>query len=269
MRARTNSFVTRFVAGSIIGPIAGVGICAAAWAASGASAGLVYINSDQVEIGGIQDAVMGAKYRMSNSNFDQSLDNGNGTSAGQFIQASWGNNSFLNNRSFAFTVSHLANEGFIFTMSDGATSKTLSWGDFAVTPSGTTSSLLGGQNAHSAFNAIFIEARAERDGSAMNFSNLLFTSADLSIADGDFFGGTAALPNGAITQKLVSTVDLSTVNWSISGTVSGVRDTTSSGDELVRFTIGGKVVEYTIVPAPGAAALIALAGVFGSRRRRM
>lgn len=252
--------------------------------AGAAQAGSLYINSSNVAVTS-EYAVAQAKYRLSHANFDQSLDNGAGTSAGNFIQGGLGNNSFLASRSYNVSLEHKAGQGFIFTMNDGATTSVLSWGTFASTPAGTTTAALNGKSAQwSSFNGLLIEARASRTDSWFEFSNVSFNAAGLTVADGslDTSGtinpattgpGYSGMPDAAgfYTQKLISDMDLSTIDWTFSATVKGFRDAVSGGDETVRFTIGAKNYSYTlnIVPLPGPAMMgMAGLGALACVRRR-
>lgn len=109
-------------------------------ASTAANAGLVYVNPTSMS-GTVNSTEVGAKYRLSNSNWDMSLDNGAGTSSSSnFLSAGLGNNNQLSGRTYSFTLTHTAGQGFVFTMLDTASNAatTLSWGTFASPPGGTT-----------------------------------------------------------------------------------------------------------------------------------
>lgn len=110
-------------------------------ASTAANAGLVYVNPTSMSAGTVNSTEVGAKYRLSNSNWDMSLDNGAGTSSSSnFLSAGLGNNNQLSGRTYSFTLTHTAGQGFVFTMLDTASNAatTLSWGTFASPPGGTT-----------------------------------------------------------------------------------------------------------------------------------
>lgn len=253
-------------------------LAAIAAPAAPARAQNVYLNSPLVQSVAITQSAGSAKYRLSHTNFDQSLSRTSGTDAGSFISANLGNNAFTANRPYAFTLRHLAGQGLQFSMTDlvsGATS-TLAWGSFSTQPTGLTAATLGGIAPGAAFNVIDLSARATRTnapGSALTFSELAFTAPALTIAHGSFVAGTvtpattgAGPGAGFWDQRLVADVNLADFDWALSGRISAFRDALSGGDESVRFDIGLKQGVVTFIPAPGPAAVLALAGFFAARR---
>lgn len=226
-----------------------------------AEAGSVYINSPNVTIDATLDTAGNAKYRLSNLNFDQSIDNGNTpVTAPDQVTAALGNVAFLSGRQFAFTLSHTAGEGFVFNMTDGAgADKTVSWGTFAVPPPGTNAPTLNGLAPGAPFNALLLEAVASRAHSSMSFSDLSFSGTGLTIVDGAFVSGTVSptsTPPNNFTQVLYADVDLASFDWMLSGKVTGVRDG-SGGDETVKFVISQKLVSASVVPEPASVAMAA------------
>lgn len=237
----------------------------------------IYINSDVVKIEGFKDTAAGVRYRMSNSNWDMALENGKGTSkSSNFISTSLGNNKQLSERTYAFTLTHLAGQGFIWQVTDvGDKGKTdaMGWGKFDEKVDGTVKSELNGMAPGASFNTILVDARATLSGSSMAFDDLKF-NGDLKIADGSFDSGVIdpstigrGDAKGYWSQTLASSTDLSKSDWSLTGLLHGQRSG-SGGDEEVRFNITMRDASVSI-PAPGALAVMALAGLFsrvGSRR---
>jgi len=254
-----------------------------AFAGSGAaSAGIVYVNSSQLAPSAITDSVFAAKYRMSNSNFDQSIDNGAGTTPGMFISKNLGNNNQLKTREYFFQLDHRVGQGFVFTMTNGTSASTLAWGSgfSPALPAGSgVAALLGGEAPGAAFNALLLEARAQRNNptSFVTFTDIVFSSPTLVIGDGAFSSGSITNSSAGITtlaftpevgraeQWLVSDSNLAVHDWSLSAIVRGSRDNASSGDELVRFSIAGMHVQT--IPQPGTVVLAGLAFTLLIRRR--
>lgn len=247
-----------------------------------ASAGIVYVNSSQLSPSAIDDSVFTAKYRLSNSNFDQSLDNGTGTNSGTFVSKNLGNNNQLKTREYLFRLDHRVGQGFIFSMTNGTSSSTLAWGSgFSPgLPAGAgVAALLGGEAPGGAFNALLLEARAQRSSptSFVTFSDIVFSSPTLTLGDGAFNSGSitntmtgtttlAFTPEvGRSEQWLVSDGNLAMHDWSLSALVRGSRDNAASGDELVRYSVAGMQVQT--IPQPGTIVLAGLAFTLLLRRR--
>lgn len=200
----------------------------------------IYINSTLIPAPVNGTAVMNGKYRLSNNNFDQTIDTG--TSANQ-VTANLGNNNYLSGRTWDFRLEHHTGEGFIFSMTSGAVTSVVSWGTFATPPGGTNAPTLGGQAPGAAFNAILLTARATRNNSSFSFSNLAFSSPTLT-ASGAFEAGTVTPatsgpgdPLGLWVQHMLAPgVNLALHDWILTGLLTGVRDS-GTGDETVRFLI--------------------------------
>lgn len=101
-----------------------------------AAADFVAINRPGVQVASIGNLVMGAKYRVSPTNFDLSLDSGGGTqnvSGGpNFIQTDLGNLGALNNVTFSFSLRNIVGQGMVFSVTSPANvTRSLAWGTFA------------------------------------------------------------------------------------------------------------------------------------------
>ncbi len=242
-----------------------------------ANAGMIYINSTQAQVSSVNSTVAQAKYRLSNTNFDQSLDRGTGTTSGNFISANLGNNAQLSTRTYEFALENRPGEGLVFTLTNqtGLASSVLSWGTFATTTGGTSTPTIKGIAPPSTFNSLLFEAKSTRAGSSLSFSGLTFTSPTLSLADGAFLaatinpsvGGSGESP-GTFTQRLVGNANLASHAFTFRGLISASRDSTSSGDENLKFTAYAQKVTVAFVPAAGPAGLAACLGLIALRRRR-
>jgi hypothetical protein len=271
-----------------------------------AYADTVYLNSSPDFVPQVQHSVAGARYRLDGTNWDMALHSGTGTNNAEpapadFVQAELGSLTTLNNAAFRFTVDHLAGTGFTYTMTDLSTNagSTLSWGaglprmNVGTLQRWTGAGLDGIDHAPTdPFNFLLIEARAQRNNvaipaepdSSITFSNLVFSSEDLSTSGSLVPGSTDENTPGSVWtppgigseagrywQFLYSDVDLSRHDWTFSADVSGSA-TTNSGQELLRFELTAQNV--TPVPLPAGvwlllSGLTGLAGLgAGSRRRR-
>ena len=230
-------------------------------------------------------AVVGAKVRISNVNWDMSLDAGGGTNAGNFIQHSLGNNTELSNDQFTFTLQHIANEGFVFSLvnvSEPVRSGNLSWGTFTTPPpAGPTSAVINSKTPGAEFNALHIAAYASGDGMGVAVSNLSFSSPTLTNVSGSFvntsldrgLSGVTTLVGDA-DQWLVSLDNLALYDWALTATVSLYKPAGVGGEEAVKFVVDGKRIVDGVyaIPEPStyalAAGLAVLAHVVLRRRSR-
>lgn len=193
-----------------------------------------------------------AKFRFSQTNWDQSLGFGAGTpNSSTFVARDLGTNSALAQRTYDLLLSYdPGSGGFAFSMSlSGSPTplSTLQW---------MSSSPIGGRTPSGPFNAIEIDARANLAGATLSYSNLRFTGNALQI--GAFENGTAS-DGIAPVQWLVSDSDLSQSAWSLAATVSGNRGS-AGNDEAVRMVFTVKNVAQPM-PEPSTW-LMLMAGMF-------
>ncbi len=238
----------------------------------------VFINENRAAVAA-GAAVAGAKLRASNNAWDQALSNGIGYQAANSRRRNAAS-SFTApaGRDFTFTFEHRAGEGFIFTViRPGGPTDRISWGTFSNAPGGTVVATLGGLAPTATFDALEFEARATLANSRITYSNLTFTSADLTTASGGFQNGTltpttviGANPAGVATQELLADVNLADYSWTFSGNINLTRGAGNGGAENIRFTVTPRNVNNpAVIPEPvvSSAVLIGLALAAGRRGR--
>lgn len=232
------------------------GITLAAGSASSAS---LYVNSAQVTSYSPNATVGGIKFRISNGDFDVSLDAGDEN--GSRISADLGNYSFLNGSAYDFTLQQVAGEGLILTLTPaaGGAATTLSWGTFTTPPGGANAPTLGGAVPGALFNAVEIQSLASGGNRTADLSNLTFTSGSVGTADGSF--AATATTNASATQLAVADADLALSSWTLSGRIA-LSKPGAGGDENVKLRIAFVDADVTIVPEPTTAALVAV-GLLG------
>ncbi len=125
--------------------VVAAGLAAVSLAAP-AVATTVFINDPTVRVTSIGNLVMGAKYRVSPTNFDLSLDSGGGTQnvpgGSNFVSTNLGNLAALNNVTFGFSLRNIAGQGLVFSLTSPANvTRTMAWGSFspALVPAPTAS----------------------------------------------------------------------------------------------------------------------------------
>jgi hypothetical protein len=247
----------------------------------------VYVNSPLITdfVSGTQ--VTSAQYALRNTQYDTRLTNGGSITASNIITAALGNVAFLNNKTYDFTLEFRngtlgTNRGFVWTLSDGGSSvASLAWGDFspALVPTpNVQASTINGVAPSGAFNSIILTQRANSTagtGSYLTISDLAFSSSPSVTQNGSWINSTITTPGGGPAapienQRLVSTSDLSTFSWTLSGKVTGFKDQTG-GDETVSFGISVNNSTFNVVPEPATCILGMMAAgtlAFAARRRK-
>ena len=101
------------------------------------------------------------------------------------------------------------------------------------------------------FNSLSLYSSASNTtntGSSVALTNIAFVSSSLTQAgSGSWVAATVnSLQNPRVQfQQLYSNVDLSTIDWALSGTVSLFKDSTG-GEESVKFVINTRNVNFTL-----------------------
>lgn len=240
----------------------------------------VYINQNPAAVDG-GALVAGAQLRASTNSWDMALSNGSGFTGSHAVDDDLAVIFSLPAKNYTFSLQYLAGQGFIFNVRDNGTGQvtTQAWGTFTSPPAGTVVATLGGRTPLQPFDAVQIEARATANRASTTFSNLVFTSADLSTS-GSFYGASlnnrttiGGQPMGTATQDLLADVDLSQHSWTLSGNVTFMRSLLgggSSNDVALTLNIAN-VAGGAAIPAPEPSGVLLLAGAAGmmlSRRRR-
>lgn len=198
------------------------------------------------------------RYRLSNTNFDQSIANG-----GVIPPATWvtstnlGTHNDLNGAVWDFTLAYTAGVGYAFTLdhvsggTPSVTNSTLSW-----------TSPFNGVPPTNPFNAIEIYAQVQNNTSAyasatISVTNLSFSCAGLSIdpmynALRDLYDDKTIAPgpggNDLDLEWIKADVDLSLYSWTLAGRVVASFTGYTSGtiDERIKFNIKTVKVEPAV-----------------------
>jgi hypothetical protein len=248
-------------------------------AGSSAQAATVFINQHSLEASG-GSLVASAQLRASSGSWDMGLSNGRNFNASNAQHANLATLFTIPTRTFTFSLQYLAGEGFVFNVRDSLTGNTTtqSWGTFSSQPAGDVVATLGGRAPLLPFDAVQIEARATTARASTTFSNLVFTSADLS-TEGSFYSGTAnnrsflaENPQGVVTQDLLADVNLAGYSWQLTGDVTFLRSLVGGSANDVSLTVNVcNVASGAAIPAPEPSGVMLLAGAAGmalGRRRR-
>ena len=100
-------------------------------------------------------------------------------------------------------------------------------------------------------------------------SNLAFSGLGFNLVDADFPDLDTSPSTSTFEETLLffgNAVDLYSADWAFTGNIAFSNFTNNNPNEGNKITV--KVQQSELVPAPGAAALLGVAGIAGLRRRR-
>jgi hypothetical protein len=248
-----------------------IALCALATASTASAGAIVNLNPSTAGLTVTSD-VMDARYRLSNTNWDQMISTSSNVSGSTLVQTSnLGNHDQLNGRAYDFSLGFDPVGGWTwaFTPVTSGSPSTLMW-----------SAPFNGANPNRPFNGLELFVVAANMNAANIASgtaaatNLAFSSAAAtttgSLAD---LVSTWTGPNtgGLQLQFITSDTDMSTFAWTLTGRVAlsfsyqpGATTPGGNLDERLKFDI--KAAQ--IVPAPGFVSLAGVAGIAAVRRRR-
>jgi hypothetical protein len=196
----------------------------------------------------------------------------------------------------SFRVDYSPTTGYRFSISDPSSSNSLHWGrswvnsnqltlddsgdgvpagslgDALSVNSKSTERLAGLSPSSLAFNTLQFSAHVDGESASMQLSDLRFESfGALDVAAGELADQSSLLFSGdgasSFSQSIFSDVNLSGLNWSLSGSLW----TSTSGPISIDFEQSQS--QFSVIPLPPAAAagmatLAGIAGVSVLRRRR-
>ena len=238
----------------------------------------VYINSPLATPTGAGTTAAQMKFRAGrNAAWDSAFANGVGFGATDSRQANLAT-SFAAGQTFQFTLENRPGQGLVYTVKHaGSPDTTVAWGTFTPPVTGTVVTSLGGLSTPTVFNSITFETRATLAGSSAAVSGLVLSSPALSVANGAWQNVTMTPTTagnggaGISQQTLFSDINMATVPWTLSGTVTLTRPNTGGSAESVRslFQLRQTPVSILVaVPEPTSAAAVLAAGLLLNRRRR-
>ncbi len=226
------------------------------------------------------EIVASARLRASSNSWDVAISNGQSYEARDAIRSNLERSFASPGREYDFTLEHIPGEGLVFSVTDTRTGRTTmhAWGTFSGSvPAYNAVPTLGGLAPGASFDALQIESRAMVARANTSFSNLDFSSPDLTVAGGSFYSASltnssviGTNPRGSATQELLADVDLSDYAWTFAGHVSFQRQSGAEGADDISFTVNLRSASFpSPVPEPaGVLMLLAAAGSFAVRRRR-
>jgi hypothetical protein len=231
-----------------------------------AAAATITLNYPAANIASSSGTVMDARYRVSNTNWDQMIASDSNISPSVIVQqANLGTHNQLNGALWNFSIGYAPTSGWTYTLAL----------DSGGNPSATTSTLVwntpfNGASPTRSFNALELFAVVGSLPGGVSSMSMQVTGMTF-VSPGNTVIGT--LPDltttgGLVRQWVYSDSDLSATSWTLAGQLRGafVGTTGSNLDERIKFDV--KATTVTLVPSPGAATLLGLSGLLAARRRR-
>lgn len=213
-----------------------------------------------------------ARYRLSQTNWDQTIFNGTNFDANNIVSNHLGNAMSLDGKTWIFSLVFERGDsgarGLTFNLTDAAT------GMEAYELVYDTANPINGQTPLSPFNGIKIETRAGalRDSTstaALNVSNLTFGTT-IPVTGSlpttiDVYSPPTAAENWS--SWLIADTNLGDLDWFVIGTVTGQFDCTTGGADCLRdesIKLNFKLADVSLAPVPiPAAAWLFASGLLG------
>lgn len=235
-------------------------------AAGSARAGTITLNFDPNLVAGTAGNVMDARYRFSNTNWDQVISTSANVSGSTIVQqANLGNHNQLNGTAWDFSLSYSAAGGWTYTLSNPnggspiVTSSTLSW-----------NSTFNGAAFDRSYNSLELFAVIGSLPSGVTAASMAATDLSFTSAGNTVVGSLSDIvsTSGLVRSWIYADFDLATTSWTLSGKLRGdfTGSTGSNLDERIKFDV--KAGTITVVPSPGSVALLGLGALVATRRRR-
>lgn len=222
----------------------------------------------------------GASFRLGTSRGQMMLNTTGASSQTYMLRQELGSLKQVKDVLWSFVLHHDARTGYSMTMTGTRneertqTVRTIKWGQtYGASTTWATVPGPGGASG-SPMNALQLAARASRDtvSSGVSFAGMRFESATLG--SGEFGSGALAsrgVENTNLWLAFDQSTDLRLHTWTITGFVSGFRDSAAGGENSVGLDIFGQSM-LAVVPLPPAAwaglSTLAGVGVAGLVRRR-
>ncbi|MEM1423549.1 MAG: hypothetical protein AAGH64_06050 [Planctomycetota bacterium] len=163
-------------------------------------------------------------------------------------------------------IGQLGSRTYAFSLSHSVVDATATW-TITDTTSGAVTSLTLETIPGSVANTINIFTNGSRGDT--DVSDLAFSGLGASLVDADFPNLDTSPATDTFEQALLffgNAADLYSADWTLSGNIAFSNFTTNNPNEGNKITV--KVQQSELIPAPGAAALLGVAGFVGVRRRR-
>ena len=175
---------------------------------------------------------------------------------------------------YAFNLRHTVEGGLVLEVQKaGEASRTMTWGSDSLGNSMLVTSQ--GENTPLSFNQLRLQAFAGNTNSQLSFTDLVFSSQELSV-NGQFYSGTVDGSSNTAEQNVITDGEMAASNWSLSGSLAFDRPLGQPAAKDMSFTIEARKVEAPVslttgvaaVPEPGTMATLLAAGAALSFRRR-
>lgn len=231
-----------------------------------AMAGTISLNYPESNIASWDNGVMDARYRVSNTNWDQIIATSSIITPAVIVQqANLGTHNQLNGALWDFSIDYSPIDGWTYSL------------DFVSGGSPSTSSTalvwnapFNGAAYDRAFNGLEMFAVIGSLPSGISAMSMEVTELSFSSPGNTIVGSLPDLTStgGLVRQWIYSDMNLAATSWTLSGRLRGafVGTTGSNLDERIKFDV--KATTVTLVPEPSLATLVGMGGLLVVRVRR-
>lgn len=240
------------------------GALAAGLMAAAAQADVIDLNVPTSSFGALTPVVTGRVRFDAGGGVDQLLfkqPTPNGYPASDLLRM---NSTFIGTASYTFTVTHnAATREYVYSLTNGSVTGGASFANANAANNTQRYTPAAGELSYNILHIFMLSS----SGATASFSNMVFTPG-AGLTTTGAVQAAASVTSGSYDQWFAAPTgtNLENFDWTVSADVTLAMNGVRPSSEGLKFELTGKSGEY--VPTPGAASVLAVAGLAALRRRR-